>query len=66
MQLHNPQQVPAEWSIKRPAVDSPKLRDWAFFVPEPAEGVLEPRARANLRVTFTPQAGGGVGKRASR
>jgi hypothetical protein len=58
VQLQNPNQVPAEWSIKRPAVDSPKLRDWPFFAAEPAEGVLEPGARANIRVTFTPQASG--------
>lgn len=56
MQLRNPHAVAAEWSIKRPAVDSPKLRDWPFFAPEPAGGVLEPGARANIRVTFTPQA----------
>jgi len=55
VQLHNPTQVAAEWGIKRPAVDSPKLRDWQFFVPEPPEGVLEPGARVNVRVTFTPQ-----------
>jgi len=41
LRLHNPREVPAEWSIKRPAVDSPKLRDWGFFVPQPAESVLE-------------------------
>lgn len=55
VQLYNPHQVPAEWSIKRPAVDSPKLRDWPFFVAEPCEGVMEPGARTNIRVTFTPQ-----------
>ena len=58
VQLHNPHQVAAEWSIKKPAVESPKLRDWDFFAPSPAEGVLEPGARANLVVTFTPQVGG--------
>lgn len=57
MQLHNPREVPAEWSIKRPAVDSPKLRDWGLFVPEPAEGTLEPGARVNVKVTFTPTLG---------
>ena len=54
LQLHNPREVPAEWSIKRPAVDSPKLRDWGFFVPQPSEGVLEPGASAVVKVTFTP------------
>ena len=57
VQLRNPRQVPAEWSIKRPVVDSPKLHDWGFFVAEPAEGTLEPGGAANVRVTFTPQAG---------
>lgn len=57
VQLHNPCKVAAEWSIKRPAVDSPSLRDWGFFSPDPAEGVLEPGARANVRVTFTPVLG---------
>ena len=57
VQLHNPHQVPAEWSIKRPAVDLPKLRDWAFFVADLAEGALQPGARANIRITFTPQVG---------
>jgi hypothetical protein len=61
VQLHNPHQVAAEWSIKKPAVESPKLRDWGFFVPSPAEGVLEPGARASLTVTFTPQARDGLG-----
>eukprot|EP00775_Hariotina_reticulata_P008964 gene8964-9139_t len=54
LQLHNPREVPAEWSIKRPAVDSPKLRDWGFFVPQPAEGVLEPGESVVVKVTFTP------------
>lgn len=54
IQLHNPREVPAEWTIKRPAVDSPKLRDWGCFVPEPAEGTLEPGATAKLKVLFTP------------
>jgi hypothetical protein len=57
VQLHNPREVPAEWSIKRPAVDSPKLRDWGLFVPEPAEGCLEPGASVNVKVTFTPTLG---------
>ena len=66
VQLHNPHQVAAEWSIKRPAVDSPKLRDGGCFAAEPVEGVLEPGGRTNIRVTFTPQvplragAGGGA------
>lgn len=54
IQLHNPKEVPADWSIKRPAVDSPKLRDWDCFVPKPAEGTLEPGATAKLKVVFTP------------
>jgi hydrocephalus-inducing protein len=54
IQLHNPREVPADWTIKRPAVDSPKLRDWGFFVPEPAEGTLEPGATTKLKVLFTP------------
>lgn len=54
MQLHNPHRVHAEWSIKRPAVDSPKLRDWDCFMAQPAEGVLEPGARTNVSITFTP------------
>ena len=57
VQLHNPRKVPAEWSVKRPAVDSPKLRDWAYFVSQPAEGTLEPGGRTNIRVVFTPQLG---------
>lgn len=57
IQLHNPREVPAEWSIKRPAVDSPKLRDWGCFVPEPAEGVLDPGATTKLKVLFTPVLG---------
>lgn len=57
IQLHNPREVPAEWCIKRPAVDSPKLRDWASFVPEPAEGVLEPGATTKLKILFTPTPG---------
>jgi hydrocephalus-inducing protein len=40
VQLHNQQPVPCEWSIKKPAVDSPKLKDWDFFVPEPSAGAL--------------------------
>lgn len=54
IQLHNPCEVPAEWSIKRPAVDSPKLRDWAFFAAEPSEGNLEPGCSTKLKVLFTP------------
>lgn len=57
IELHNPCDVPAEWSVKRPAVDSPKLRDWAFFAAEPVEGTLEPGATAQLRVLFTPALG---------
>lgn len=54
IQLRNGKEVPAEWAIKRPAVDSPKLRDWAFFSAEPAEGALEPGATCIVRVMFTP------------
>jgi hydrocephalus-inducing protein len=57
VRLHNPREVPAEWCVKRPAVDSPKLRDWAFFATEPAEGSLEPGATAKLKVVFTPVLG---------
>lgn len=57
VRLHNPREVPAEWSIKKPAVDSPKLKDWAFFTAEPAEGMLEPGSSANVKVTFTPVLG---------
>lgn len=54
IQLHNPREVPAEWCIKRPAVDSPKLRDWGCFVAEPSEGTLEAGATNKLKVMFTP------------
>lgn len=57
IQLHNPCEVPADWVIKRPAVDSPKLRDWEFFAANPAEGTLEPGATTKLKVLFTPALG---------
>jgi hypothetical protein len=31
VQLHNARQVAAEWSIKKPAIESPKLKDWDHF-----------------------------------
>lgn len=57
MQLRNNREVPAEWSIKKPAVDSPKLKDWSFFVSDPAEDVLEPGTAVNVKITFTPAMG---------
>ncbi len=57
VQLHNQKQVPCEWSIKRPAVESVKTKDWTFFACEPCDGTLEPGARTNLKVTFTPAMG---------
>lgn len=57
IQLTNSRQVPADWSIKKPAVDSPKLKDWQYFVAQPSEGVIEPGGATNIRVAFTPTLG---------
>ena len=56
LQLHNYKQVPCEWSLKRP-LEASKSKDWAFFVVEPPEGVLEPDQKVNVRVIFTPVLG---------
>lgn len=31
IQMHNPHQVNCEWGVKKPAVESPKLKDWDCF-----------------------------------
>ena len=56
LQLHNNKQVPCEWSVKRP-IEASKAKDWAFFVVEPPEGVLEPDQKINVKVIFTPVLG---------
>lgn len=56
LQLHNQKQVPCEWSVKMP-IEASKAKDWAYFVLEPPEGVLEPDQKLNVRVIFTPVLG---------
>jgi len=43
VQLQNRKEVAAEWSIKKPAIETAKLKDWNFFVvrpPAPPAGSL--------------------------
>ncbi len=49
VQLHNYKQVPAEFSIKKPA-EVIKAKDWQFFACEPLEGTVEPEQKLNLKV----------------
>lgn len=51
VQLHNHNQVPCEWAVKRPAEEL-KCRDWGFFSVEPSEGLLEPDQKLNVAVSF--------------
>lgn len=51
VQLHNPKEVPVEWSVRKPTEG---VQDWSFFNCSPDSGVIAPGERLNIRVMFTP------------
>jgi len=55
VQLHNPKEVPCEWSVGKQM--GPAAKDSKFFKVEPMSGVLAPGSRCNVEVTFTPTEG---------
>ncbi|KAL1499824.1 hypothetical protein AB1Y20_012509 [Prymnesium parvum] len=51
--LHNPKEVLADWSIKKPIEDA---KDFAFFSCNPSSGMLSPGGQVPIEITFTPVA----------
>ena len=51
VKLHNPKEVPATWTLKKPMEAS---KDWAYFKCEPDQGTLMPGESQNVAVTFCP------------
>eukprot|EP00698_Gefionella_okellyi_P022526 TRINITY_DN7486_c0_g1_i1.p1 TRINITY_DN7486_c0_g1~~TRINITY_DN7486_c0_g1_i1.p1 ORF type:complete len:4186 (-),score=1237.39 TRINITY_DN7486_c0_g1_i1:99-12656(-) len=52
VQLHNPKEVPCEWSVQKQQGSAAK--DAKFFKISPEGGSLPPDGRVNVDVTFTP------------
>ena len=52
LQLHNPVEVPCEWSIKRPIGN---YRYWSLFECSMSSGVIAPGGRVDMQVMFRPQ-----------